>query len=347
MAALGDPRSVSVVNEAAFLEALAKYAPSVRQAFIDAVQDITDNAVLEKVVEALERGDTETAWRTLGVQQSVFSRIASALTATFEQHAMSIMAALPERTREGIKMRFNIRDPIAEEWLRNQSSTLITNVTEDMRSVAQTTMTDGLAQGRNPRKTALDLIGRYDASTGHREGGVLGLTVQQEQWSRAARARLVALDEGYFTLELRDKRFDSVVRTAIRDGKPLPDATIERMIDRYRANALRHRGEQIARTETLASLNHSEYESVRQALAQSDLPMEATTKRWKTARDDRVRHSHEALHNVSVPFDEPFVTPYGSRMMHPGDATLGAQGRDIIGCRCRVAYETNWFYGVK
>lgn len=335
------------MNEQAFLDALAKYAPSIRQAFIDAVQDVTDNAVLARVVEALERGDIDTAWRALGVQQSVFNRLVNAITTVFDKHAATIMSFIPQRTQEGIKMRFDVRDPEAERWLREQSGALITNITDDMRAVVQNVATNGMAEGRNPRQTALDIVGRVNRATGRREGGALGLTTQGEEWSRAARQRLLSLDEGYFGLELRDKRFDATVRTAIETGRPLPLATVEKLVDRYRSNALRHRGEQIARTETLAAMNRSEYEATRQAMAQSDFPAEATRKVWKTASDDRVRHTHAALHNTSVAFDAPFVTPSGARLLHPGDTSLGATGKEIIGCRCRVFYDTNWLYGLE
>ena len=335
------------MNETAFLEALARYSPEVRSAFIAAVQDVTDNAVLARVVEALEAGDVDRAWRSLGVQQSVFNRLASALTSVFERHAATAMAFIPQRTVEGIKVRFNIRDPEAERWLREQSSTLVTRVTEEMRENVRAVATEGLAQGRNPRSTALDIIGRLDPSTGHREGGVVGLTTQQEQWSRSLRENLMSLSDGYFDMELRDKRFDATVAEAIRTGKPLPADTVQKLVDRYRANALRHRGEQIARTETLTAMNRAEYESVRQAMAQGDHPPEATTKVWKTASDGRVRHTHAALHNVRVPFREAFVTPRGNRMMHPGDTSLGAPGAEVIACRCRVFYDTDWTYGVR
>lgn len=335
------------MNETAFLEALARYAPEVQRAFIAAVQDVTDNAVLARVVEALEKGDTDAAWRALGVQQSVFNRFVSGLTAVFDQHAATIMASIPARTQQGVKMRFDIRDPEAERWLREQSGTLITNVTNDMRETVRLTAAEGAAQGRNPRSTALDIIGRINTSTGHREGGTIGLTLQQEEWSRSVRARLVGLDEAYFTMELRDKRFDRTVADAIEQQKPLPADTVQKLVDRYRAKALLHRGEQIARTETLSAMNRSEYESVRQAMAQSDFPFEATTKVWKTASDNRVRHTHAALHNQRKRFDEPFETPQGNRMMHPGDTSLGAPASEIIACRCRVSYDTNWLYGLE
>ena len=334
------------MNEQEFLAALAKFAPSVRQAFIDAVQDITDNAILAQVVEALERGDAEAAWRSLGYQPSVFNRLVSALRVTFEQGALATLLNLPLYATDalGVKslMRFDIRNKRAEDWLADQSSSLITQIEDEMRSAVRNTLQAGLAEGRNPTNTALDIVGRYNQQTGHREGGVIGLGEREEYWSRSTRTKLLTLDRGYFDLTLRDKRFDATVQAAIDAGKPLPIETVDKLVDRYRSNALKFRGDNIGRTETLSALNRGEYESVRQALERSDLPTSAARKVWKTARDNRVRPDHQAMQNVSVGIDEPFVLPDGSRMMHPTDTSLGAAAKEVVLCRCKAKYEIDF-----
>lgn len=344
------------MNEQAFLDALARFSPAVRQAFIDAVQDITDNAILAQVVEALEAGDADRAWRALGYNPSIWNRFVATLTATFEHGATMAMQVLPKYATgpDGVKsmLRFNIRDREAERWLQEESGTLITRIENEMRTSVRNTMQAGLAEGRNPRSTALDIIGRVDPSTGKREGGVLGLGEREEYWSRSTRTKLLTLDESYFDLDLRDKRFDATVRKAIETGKPLPAATVDKLVDRYRANALRFRGEQIARTETLAALNRSEFEAVRQSQAQTGLPAAAFTKEWDDAGDSKVRHSHRELGRLGpIQFDQPFVSPVtGAMMMHPGDTSLitdpNLAARERIGCRCRVKYRTNFGYNV-
>ena len=341
------------MNEQQFLDALAKFAPSIRQAFIDAIQDVTDNVVLAQVVEALERGDADGAWRALGVQQSVFNRIIAQMSIAFEQGALIVASALPKylTDRSGIKsvFRFNIRDRRAEQWLQNESSTLITAIEDDMRTAVRDAATQGLIEGRNPRNTALDIVGRINPVTGHREGGLVGLTQQQQMWARNTRQKLLTLDESYFKLALRDKRFDGTVRKAIEEGRGLPTATIDKLVDRYRDNALRARGEMIGRSETLAALNRSEYEATMQALERSELPLAAATKAWDDAGDRRVRPSHSALAEIGpIPIDQPFVSPVtGARMMHPGDTSLGAGGDDVILCRCRLKYKVDFSYGVE
>ena len=338
------------MNEAAFLEALAQFAPAVRQAFIDAVQTVTDNVVLAQVVEALDRGDADAAWRAMGFQQAAFNGLIAQITATFNYGGMAMTASMPQRVQgvPGVQM-FNIRDRRAEEWLRERSSTLITGLEDDMRTAVREVAQGALAQGRNPRKTALDLVGRVNPATGHREGGLVGLSGRDRTWADGARQKLLTLDESYFDMKLRDKRFDRTVAAAIKAGKPLPVDTVNKLVDRYKDNALRNRGELIARTETLAALNRSEYESTLQALDRNKFPPEAALKKWSTTGDQKVRHSHVALGLLGfIRIDEVFVSPVtGARMMHPGDTSLGAGADDVGACRCRLTYKIDFSWGVE
>jgi hypothetical protein len=330
---------------------LEKLAPDVARAFVAAIQEITDDALLQQVMEAVERNDVEAAFRALGFFPASFNGFAASLRAAFEAGANFMLMSFPKYVSgaDGIKtrVRFNMRDPRAEQWLLDEAGTLITAIEQDTRNAVRNVMGDGMREGRNPRKVALDIVGRYNRDTGHREGGVVGLGQREETWSRNARTRLLTLDEGYFELSLRDKRFDGTVRAAIDAGKPLPADVVDKLVDRYRANALRHRGETIGRTEALHALNRSEWLATKQAVEQGNLRADAVTRVWDSAGDSRVRPAHRELDGQTVGIDEPFVSPVtGARMMHPGDTSLGAPGREVIGCRCRVRTVVDWFAGV-
>lgn len=317
-------------------------APRVAQAFREAVAAIVDNVVLQQVIEAVAANDVDAAFRAVDFDPMVFNRFYFTMNDVMQAGGSFTMAGQPKRVN-GLMLRFNVRDQRAEEWLRNQSSRLIGGIEADARLAVANTMQAGLSEGRNPRNVALDIVGRLDPATGKRTGGTIGLGAREEEWARATRQKLLTLDPDYLTSELRDKRFDGLVRDAIEQGKPLPVATVDRLVDRYRANALRYRGEQIARTETMAALQHSEWLSIKQAIDKGQLSQSEVTKEWDSSSDDRVRPSHRALHGMTVGFDEPFVSPLtGARMMHPGDVSLGAGGRDVISCRCKVQYKVDW-----
>lgn len=340
------------MTEKQLLELLKQHEPAVQRAILDGIRDIRDNALLMEIITMIERDDVEGALRALGYNPAVFNRVHVAMVQAFEAGGMMAMMGMPKYTpgETGVKtiLRFNVRDPAAEKWIAEKSSELVTGIEDDIRLAVRDTLHDGMARGRNPRSVALDLVGRYDRTTGHREGGVVGLGAREQLWARNVRQRLESLDEGYFGMGLRDKRFDSTVREAMDSGKPLPAGTVDKLVDRYRARALQHRGETIGRTEALAALNRSEFEATRQALAQSALPPAAAHKIWDSAGDSSVRHSHAELDGQRVGMDEAFVSPVtGARMMHPGDVTLGAPGREVIACRCRVRYDIDFGYGVE
>lgn len=329
----------------------AQLAPHVAQAFREAVAAIVDNVVLKQVIDAVAANDVEAAFRAIDFDPSVFNRYYFTMTDVFQAGGNFTLSQQPKRIEAGDGMktmlRFNVRDRRAEDWLQHQSSTLITAVEAETRIAVATTMRDGLAQGRNPRSVALDIVGRINPETGKREGGTIGLGTREEEWSRSLRQKLTTLDPTYFENKLRDGRSDAVVQRAIDSGQPLPDAVVDRLVDKYRSNALRYRGETIARTETLAALHRSEWLSIRQSIEKGKLTEAQVQKVWDSTGDNRVRPAHRELDGVTVGFDEPFVSPVtGARMMHPGDTTLGAGGQDVIACRCKVRYKVDWFHGL-
>ena len=59
-------------------------------------------------------------------------------------------------------------------------------------------------------------------------------------------------------------------------------------------------------------------------------------KRWVATMDSRTREDHLAMDGVEVPQDEPFVLPDGSKMMFPGDISMGADVSQVVNCRCTM-----------
>lgn len=332
-------------------ELFNRLSPQVADQFRAAVADVTDNVILQQVIDAIERNDIEGAFRALNFSPTSFNNFINMLQQAFQQAGSTVMATFPKRVAgtDGIKkmLRFDIRDPRAEKWLRDQSSALVVEIEQDTRTAVRNTLEQGLADGRNPRKIALDIVGRINPQTGKREGGVVGLGTREEAWARNARTRLVNKDEGYFNMALRDKRFDATVRSAFASGKPLPGDVVDKLVDRYKVKALQHRGEMIGRTETLAALNKSEWMATKQAVETGDLSSAAVKREWDSAGDARVRPAHRVMDGQTVGLDEAFIAPNGDRLMHPGDTSLGASGKNTILCRCRVRTVVDWDYGVE
>lgn len=326
------------------------FTPEIRAAFLAAIQDVVDTAILAQVIAAIENGDPIAAFQALGFSAAAMRPITAAIETAFETGGVMTGQTFPKylntASGKGI-FRFDVRNSRAEAWLRDQSSTLITRLTDDAMVSVRNTLTVGMQDGRNPRNVALDIVGRLDPATGHRSGGVVGLAQNQEYWVRSAQTKLEQLDSDYFSLALRDKRFDSVVSKAIANNTPLSSDTVDKLIARYKDNALKYRGEMIGRTEAMQALNASEYEATKQMVDLGAVAAKNVEREWDDAGDNRVRHSHKLLNGQRVALDQPFVSSVThSRMMYPGDTSLGAPAEEIIACRCRVRSRIDWLADV-
>lgn len=333
------------------LDALAALlAPEIQDAFLRAIQNISDEAIVEDVAARIERGDYLGAMAALNFSPGALRPITAAIERAYERSGNAVGDTFPKylNTPAGrVVFHFDARNYRAEDWLRRHSSELITRLTDDARDNVRAVLQRGMAEGRNPRNVALDIVGRYDSTAGHRIGGVIGLTRGLEAWSESARQRLLTLDEKYFTMELRDKRFDATVRAAIATGKPLPAGTVEKLVTRYKDRALKYRGEMIGRTEAMQSLNAADYEATKQAVETGALSEDAVEREWDDVGDNRVRHTHRVMNKQRVGLDEPFKSPSGALLLYPGDTSLGAGANEVVGCRCRVRNVIDWFAGVE
>lgn len=331
------------------------FIPELRNAFLGAIQNVVDNAVLMDVIKAIESGDVEAAFRSLGFSDAAMRPLTAVIEQAFERGGVLTGGTFPRylNTPSGRAVfYFDVRNSRAEAYLRDHSSSLVTRIREDTRVAVRNVLTDGMQLGDNPRRVALDIIGRVDPVTRKRVGGIVGLTPGQERWVGSARNKLANLDDSYFQMELRDKRSDSVVRRAIAEGRPLNRETIDRLIIGYKNNALKYRGETIARTEALQSLNQSEYEAIKQAVDLGAVDESAVRRHWDSAGDKRVRWSHKRMDAIydkkGVGLDEPFKSPSGVLMMFPGDTSNigGADPKkvaaEVVMCRCRVRLKVDW-----
>lgn len=329
------------------LEALVDvFTPRLRDAFLAAIYDIVDNVILQDVIQAIRDGDVERAFQILGYSEAAMRPLIKQLEEAYETGGVLTGATYPRflSTASGRGVfRFDVRNVRAEAYLRDRSSMLIERLREDVRSNVRTVLQQGMMRGDNPTVTALELVGRYDRTSGHRIGGVIGLAKNQVEWVDNFRNKLVNLDPDYKNNSLRDKRFDRLVDKAIEENRPLSKDDIERMVTRYKDAALKWRGDNIARTESMQALNASEYEAAKQAVDMGALPPENVGREWDATGDRKTRRSHALMDGQTVGLDEPFVSPLtGAKLMYPGDTSLGAPAEEVAQCRCRQRMKMNW-----
>ncbi|PWJ80641.1 phage Mu protein F like protein [Pseudaminobacter salicylatoxidans] len=335
-----------------FEQLIANFEPLIRKAFEDAVEDIRSNIQLRRIVERLERNDIIGAIEALHIDRAAFNPVENAIRLAYNAGGTAAVAGMPAlRDPEGHRLVvwFDVRNIRAERWLAEHSSNLITAITADMREAARVAMTVGMEEGRNPRSTALDVVGRINRATGKREGGILGLTSTQAEYIASARQELLSGDPAalrhYLTRNRRDRRFDRTVLAAIKDEKAMPVDMVDRMLGRYSDSLLLLRGETVARTETLSSLNASTREAFEQAIAVGNVSRQDVRKVWKATKDNRTRDTHRVLDGESVGMDEAFTSPSGARLQFPGDPSAPAS--EIIACRCFLTYRIDYLANIE
>lgn len=328
--------------------------PGIRDAFLQAVRTTRDSASLALLTELVQAGQVDAIMEALGIAAPRYAGLAEAIRSAYLRSGLAAAAEVPElrsyrtlgrwRPSQGLRVRWNfdITNPSAEAWVRNHSSRLVTEIVRDQREAIRLVLGRGVELGRNPRSTALDIVGRM--AGGRRVGGIVGLTSQQTQFVLNARAELSdpARMAAYFQRQRRDRRFDAMVRRAMQSGKPLTEEQIERIVGRYSDRMLALRGEVIARTEALTAMNAAREESYRQAIEAGDLLPENVICTWQASGDRRTRDTHAALHGQERPFGEPFRSPSGALMRFPGDTELGAPASETIQCRCTKVFRIDY-----
>lgn len=328
--------------------------PKARKAFLDSIDQIKADAQIDQIIRALDDNDIERALGFLNIDRAHFAPLERSLRDAVEESGDAVTAALMAQAKNaGVQVRgvFDASNPRAQRIVAEQSSRLITEITEDMREGARNLMARNMAAQTAPRTTALDLVGRVNRVTGKRQGGIIGLHSRDAEAAQSALRELRSgpdTDEGrqalrnYLNRKTRDKRFDGTVRKALRDGKPVPAGKAQKMIVGMENKMLRNRGERIARTELLGSTQAAQNESLEQLVDDGKVRRENVKNKWDTADDGLQRGSHDALDGVKKPQGEAFVSGLGNRLLHPGDRSLGAPSEDVINCRCTLRPDIDW-----
>lgn len=209
-----------------------------------------------------------------------------------------------------------------------------------MRAAARDQIVSGIQQNKTPDQIARSLIGIKSPITGKRQGGIIGLSSAQVEFTAAAEGKLRSGDpklmREYLTLKTRDRRFDATVRRAIAAGKPVSAEDTAKIMRQMRERNLKLRATTIARDQSITALRAGRHEGYRQLLDSGKVTDDQIERTWDAAADDRTRLSHLAMEGQKVTgLSQPFVSPIsGARMLFPGDTSLGAPAKETVLCRC-------------
>lgn len=222
-------------------------------------------------------------------------------------------------------VRFDIENERAIRAAERNKLELVRGLTEETRETAHRVIYDGQRAHLNPRTIARDL---RDSIT---------LTPHQAQHVANMRRSLESGDYGdVLGRQLRDRRYDKILRRAAKDGTALTEKQIDKMVERYRLNYIGHRAETIARTESARNVHAGLEEAGRQAIERGDVEADQLVKEWIHAgRGENSREDHVDMDGTQVKFADLFELPDGTRMKYPGDPAGGA--KHVANCRCTYA----------
>ena len=304
-------------------------APKIRDAFLFLASQLQSLIDLQALVTALEQQDIRRITEIVG--QRAFQSAVDAFTDNFrvgiEAGAAVVidnLPFLPDGAGNAISVRFNLTNPRTISFLERYRFEKIREVSLETQEVIRQIATDAIRAGRNPIDTARDIR------------ATIGLTEAQERAVANYRRSLQNLSSDALVRRLRDKRFDSTVARAIKEGKPLSPERIDAMVQRYREKYLKYRAETIGRTESIRAIQAGQQLMWQQMVDNGDVPERRVQRFWINSDDSKVRNSHVEIPRMNkdgVGLNEPFRSPLGN-IMFPGDPAASAA--NTINCRCTV-----------
>ena len=284
--------------------------------FMVMVNSIKDDLVLKEIERMLISGRIDDAFT---VAEMYVNRFAGQINQVFIYAGQDTAEALGSIA----VIDFDITNYRAVNKMRLNKLEFVREFMAEQRIVTRQALMEGVSMGLNPRAQARMF----------RES--IGLTLRQQAAVTNYRRLLQEGSTEALTRRLRDARFDSTVRSSIKDGRPLAQEQIDRMVTRYQERYVKYRSEVIARTESLSAVHEGKEELYQQAFDDGTLDPSKVRRKWHTARDPRVRDTHWPMSGQERAVGEPFTTGAGVSIMYPGDRNAPAKER--IQCRCATS----------
>jgi hypothetical protein len=312
---------------AVFLRAAEGMEPKIARAFIAAIEAIRVRIPAETIARMIERRDftsLENAFSTFSASNE------------WEQYADAIKQAVLEGVMatsdtqgvvNGAQEDFEIRvglNPRLEQFAMTMTSTRIREIDQTTRDTIRQVLQSGTTAGDDPFAIA------------RRVRGSIGLTRSQEAAVNNYERMLRALDPTVLERKLRDRRSDKTVARAISNDKPLTDAQIRSLVDRYRDRYIKYRANVIGRTESIRAVQGAQWELFQDMINKGQIDARQVRRTWITTNDGHVRDAHVQIPSMNprgVGQAETFSSPLGP-ILYPGDPS--ALAANTIQCRCAV-----------
>ena len=302
---------------AAFERRAARLEPGLRSAILAAIQKLAKDMSVTGMERYLKNGDID------GLLDEFLSA-PSVSRAFYEARKVArkgVVDAATATTKNApalrrIGMAFDDLDPRVLEAVRTIETGSFAYYQGQMGDALRQAAERGLAAGVGPRKVAQGLV------------DTLGLTPYQEgviaNFEDALRSGDYTKALGY---QLRQRSFDSALKKARADAKPLTEGQIQQMTAGYRRRYKAYNAETQARTVALESQRIGGQLAWREAADELG-PGYQVVKVWNATLDARTRDEHRIMNKSRAPLDVPYRN--GDRW--PGESSPW-------NCRCVETYQ--------
>lgn len=290
-------------------------------AYLAEVRAVESEATVAEVERLIREGDSEglVAYLSLGAMGGFLELFRAAFIQGANNEALG-------------RFRFDSNTWAVINLLMGANQEIQSTSDMDLRKSVAAVM----GNGNTIRNQALDLIGVRSPLTGRRSGGVVGLPIQMTEWVQSARQQLLSGDRAamraYLTRKLRDTAFDKFVKPGekltLEQANTIARAYADRLVKSY--------AKQLSETMAAQAYNSGRFQSIQQMVERGLITQDQVSKKWRTMRDERVRHSHAAMNNQVQPLEQPFISGNGNALMYPADPN--APDDEVYGCRCSLEY---------
>jgi hypothetical protein len=247
--------------------------PAFRRLFAELIAQAQRGMTSDAIRAALARGDAATAFR---VAEDAFNAASAEWQSSIVAHLRGALDAAGIATQPTIPSKgsvsfaFDLVNPQAVNWIRDNAARLVRDITADTRTVIRDTIQRAFQDGITADQTARAL----------REN--IGLT------SRMARS------------------VDTFRANLMESGST--QSAAEAAATKYRARLIAQRAETIARTEIMRASNQGQQEAWRQAVDRGFLP-DNPVQQWIVTPDDRLCEVCRPMKGQRRSIGENFVSP--------------------------------------
>jgi hypothetical protein len=306
-----------------------RFTPELRDAFKKAIDEAGNRLDIDRLATLVrsQRYSEAIDLVSRALIGANASPLAAAIAGTTFAAAGAAARQMPKLGLSGIEFSFDEMNPATVKVVDDYAFGLIRELGARTRASVGAVIRVGVKDGRNPLAIAQDI----------RDVG-LPLTEQQSRAVLNYRRMLEQGDREAFTRALRSRNFDQQALRVLADKKPLPQALIDRMVDRYRRRYVQYRSETIGRTEAIRAVNAGNMAAWQQAVDDGTLSEDQVIKRWIYTHDNLTRDAHRLIPSMNeggVGLNDAFESILGP-IMYPGDPL--AEPENTINCRCAVVF---------